>query len=380
MLINPKSGYAEIGDDLLTLTELKGDVDRMQESDDFKIVKTFNSQIKADGDGAVSTIISDGRKDRDNDVINPEGWDVSGYEKNPVVLWSHDPTIPPIAKSKIKVFKSKMTSKDTFAETEFAQSILELVKGGFINAKSVGFHPTDWDFDEKSGGFVFNKQELLEHSYVSVPANPRALVVARAAGINTQPVIRWAEKTLDEWTDNSSVFVPKSSVEAFYNSSSAGSVMFDMSTTTSNDLFQLNDSFWVPIKSADTTTSDWWDLGLGFKASEEEENMDELETKDLDEAEVEFASEDAEKYFSHILKMKAIKSRLESEGFSKEEIEIHAKEIDRLERGDPAPVVEEEKDASEERFEIDTDELAKTIKSAVDEARLTLAEVTGRVN
>ena len=37
--------------------------------------------------------------DRQGDTVNVDGWHTRGYLKNPVVLWGHDYSIPPIGKA-----------------------------------------------------------------------------------------------------------------------------------------------------------------------------------------------------------------------------------------------------------------------------------------
>jgi hypothetical protein len=70
---------------------------------------------------------------------------------------------------------------------------------GFLSATSVGFMPTKYAFvddPERRWGIDFLEQELLEFSCVPVPANPEALIDAKAAGIDTAAVREWAEKIL----------------------------------------------------------------------------------------------------------------------------------------------------------------------------------------
>jgi HK97 family phage prohead protease len=372
---NPYDGYIEIDNEIHSLSEFKNHLDLAKESSELKIVKTLNVEIdKSSDNNTVSTIISDGKIDRDNDTINPEGWNVEDYEKNPVVLWSHDSSIPPIAKSKVKVFKSKMTSKDTFAETEFAQTILELVKGGFINAKSVGFVPDRdaFEFDEKTGGFHFDKQSLLEHSYVSVPSNPRALVVARASGVNMAPLISWAEKTLDEWSDSNGVYVPKSNVETLYSAMSNSSVTFDVNTV---DTGTTSAGQWFnPIKTDEFKFSldeefnvDGANISIVF---DDEKEIDSMDNSEDDVVEL---KGEAKEYLDHVLNMRKIKAQLEDAGFTKDEIQMHVDEIDRLEKGLPEKT-------QEDVVTIDDDLLAGEIKEALSGLSDLLTEATGKVN
>ena len=59
----------------------------------------------------------------------------------------------------------------------------EMYKQGFLNAFSIGFIPKEYTDRNNADGSttrVFTKSELLEISAVPVPANPNALVLARA--------------------------------------------------------------------------------------------------------------------------------------------------------------------------------------------------------
>lgn len=117
--------------------------------------------------------------DRQGDVIDQGGWELGNFLKNPVMLWAHNYSALPVA----KVLNLAINTLGLVAEYEFApaegnpmaQQIKALVDGGFINAVSVGFIPK-----ERSGNTI-TKSELLEISFVPVPANQEALVLAAKA-------------------------------------------------------------------------------------------------------------------------------------------------------------------------------------------------------
>lgn len=146
--------------------------------------------------------ISTAARDRDGDVIQPKGWDLEAYKKNPVIMWAHDYSQPPVGKA-LSTVKSNDALKQTVDwisrdVSPFAFSIGRMVKQGFLNATSVGFKPKEFDMlDGEDVGFEFRGQELLENSIVPIPSNPEALVEARSVGIETAPVRKWAEQVLD---------------------------------------------------------------------------------------------------------------------------------------------------------------------------------------
>ena len=154
----------------------------------------------------ITFTISTGARDRDGDIIEQAGWELGDYRKNPVVLWAHDGSSPPIARAEsVAVEGSKLVSVARFPTREeyaFADTVFQLYKGGFLNATSVGFQPEELELMEGEDpgdiGFRFLRQKLMEYSAVPVPSNPEALVVARGAGIDVKPCAEWIERLLDE--------------------------------------------------------------------------------------------------------------------------------------------------------------------------------------
>lgn len=126
-------------------------------------------------DGSFEATISGIKTDRYGDTINPEGWDIKNFKKNPVLLWAHDHKTPTIGKAtKVWVEGKSLMMQGIFAPTEFAQELKLLAENGFLKAFSVGFKAVDYKFNEN--GIDFLKQELLEVSFVNVPAYADALM------------------------------------------------------------------------------------------------------------------------------------------------------------------------------------------------------------
>lgn len=148
--------------------------------------KEINEEEKTDI-GLVSTITID----RDGDVLLPEGCDLTNYKKNPVVQWAHEYWELPIGKALwVKTTDEGVLSKTKYANTEFANDVWELKKGGFLNAYSVGFMPLETITDEReietiktekgiNGDVrqIISKWELLEYSICPIPCNPDALTL-----------------------------------------------------------------------------------------------------------------------------------------------------------------------------------------------------------
>jgi HK97 family phage prohead protease len=145
----------------------------------------------------IEFVASDETVDRYGDVIRTSGWKVDNYLRNPVFLWGHKSTEPPIGKTvKLSIEKTPpaLVQMVEFATDPFSDRIFQLYKGGFLRAVSVGFRPTKTPkaiTDEESGritGYEFDGTELLELSGVSIPANPSALARAVEGGVITKEI------------------------------------------------------------------------------------------------------------------------------------------------------------------------------------------------
>ena len=128
-------------------------------------------------DTGFSFIASTATIDRQGDSVAQNGWELGSYMKNPVMLWAHDYTQLPVARA---VNLSVDPTKGLIGEAEFApaagnpfaEQLKIMVEEGFVSALSVGFIPK-----ERSGN-VITRSELLEISFVPVPANQEALMLA----------------------------------------------------------------------------------------------------------------------------------------------------------------------------------------------------------
>lgn len=151
-----------------------------------EVVAQKDFEGKALGENELIMVGSTSLIDRDNEILDIEGWDLKNYKKNPVVLPSHMYWEPAIGKSKKTwIEDGKLKFHILFPDTGInpvADVYKGLYKGGFMTASSVGFNPYEWKWGEKPGEprRTFMKQELLEISLVSVPANPEALLTEKA--------------------------------------------------------------------------------------------------------------------------------------------------------------------------------------------------------
>ena len=190
------------------------------ETPDANIRKEFlPDEVKAlDGESrTMQFTISTGTVDRDRDIITPDGWKLAAFKKNPVILWAHSYATPPIARAKrIKIEDGRLVSAAEFAPAEvypFAETIYQLILGGFLKATSVGFRPLKFLYNSERGGVDFAEQELLEFSLVPVPANPEALMDAKHAGIDVEPLKQWAEGVIERLSEEPGLWMPRSKVQ-----------------------------------------------------------------------------------------------------------------------------------------------------------------------
>lgn len=131
-------------------------------------------------------VLSDATPDRYGDVVEAKGWDLAWFRKNPIALFGHDNDFPIGTWENVRVEGGKLIGKLRFADAGTSPRIDELrslVQQKILKAVSVGFKPIETE-PNGNRGIRFLKQELLETSLVSVPANPAALAVAKSMNLS----------------------------------------------------------------------------------------------------------------------------------------------------------------------------------------------------
>lgn len=183
----------------------------------------FSEQEKT----AVSYITTS-RKDRDNEIVYPDGIILEEYRKHPVVLAFHRYDELPIGKNLWIKQDNPLTgliAKTQYANHEEAIKLFEYRKGGFPLATSIGFLPIEYilngekgfekelaymlskgwvkDINEvKNASAIIKKSVLLEYSDVSVPANPDAIQLAVSKGIKTFVSFDNLESPIENYEEN----------------------------------------------------------------------------------------------------------------------------------------------------------------------------------
>lgn len=175
-----------------------------------KAISDFMEKTKAASDtdsGTFRVIISTGDQDRQGDSVNQMGWDLSFFKSNPVVLWAHDYSALPVAVcTMIEVQAGRLVAEGKFAPAEanpFAQQVRKLYDLGILNTTSVGFIPKEFD---PNNSCMIIKQELLEFSFVPVPANPYAVAQRHVKELNIDAeMLRMKGITLEIKEDEAAV-------------------------------------------------------------------------------------------------------------------------------------------------------------------------------
>jgi len=157
----------------------------------------FQLQEVNEEEYTIKGVFSTGDVDRQGEIIDQKGWDLSSFLRNPVVLFAHDHYQPAIGKV-ISIglnLQEQLEGVIKFAveEYDFARTIFQLYKNGYMNAFSAGFINNEID-QRDDGTTILVKNELLEMSAVNVPAN--ALALAKSKGIDTKSLEEFQAKRI----------------------------------------------------------------------------------------------------------------------------------------------------------------------------------------
>ena len=139
----------------------------------------------------VRAVISTHDPDRAGDVIVPAGLrNADEFLRNPVVLWAHQRTMPPIGTcERLTIEPDRVIAETKFsAASPFARDVFALYAEGVLRGWSVGFvpvkaHPVRPARDRPATGTCYPEWDLLEYSAVPVPENPQALTLAVRKGL-----------------------------------------------------------------------------------------------------------------------------------------------------------------------------------------------------
>lgn len=132
-------------------------------------------------------VISTEAVDTYGTVFRMDGWDLSRYNNNPIVLYGHRSWDgnPDSIIGTGEVFKenNQLIGRVHFESSEdnpLADKVFRKVQNGTLRMASIGANPTEGHFGKKESGenpdvLYFDRQELLEFSIVPIGSNPDAL-------------------------------------------------------------------------------------------------------------------------------------------------------------------------------------------------------------
>ena len=144
----------------------------------------INSTTSYQEEGVIEVIVNSGKLDRQGEILDINGLDLTNYLESPVVAWGHKYDEPAIGKA-TKVWKDSSTGalkavvKFAIEHSDMAKLVYNLIKDGYMNAFSIGFIPIEGE-EDKDGNLIYTKSEMLEFSAVLVGADPRALATAKS--------------------------------------------------------------------------------------------------------------------------------------------------------------------------------------------------------
>src|SRR5499427_6349982 len=147
-------------------------------------------------------IASTATVDRYHEIIEPAGWRLESYRRNPVFQNAHNygDILFTLGKALVTEVRTVGERQALCQRIQFATEVnpvariaYGLYKGGFLNAVSVGFVPLRWEDGDRTDGTEgtggteaprrrYLEQELLEVSAVAIPANPDALALGLKSG------------------------------------------------------------------------------------------------------------------------------------------------------------------------------------------------------
>jgi HK97 family phage prohead protease len=147
--------------------------------------KPTETKAKEDESRIVTGVASSQNMDRDDDVIPMEAWNLADVNRaiarGMPMFFSHMQRGLPIGKvtkvwkdveAGVLRFRGALMPEGMFV---LADQVWSMMKGGFLNAVSIGFISRDYEWIEGAGR-KFKSLELLEISVVPIPANRDALV------------------------------------------------------------------------------------------------------------------------------------------------------------------------------------------------------------
>ena len=149
-----------------------------------KITKHVPATVKSvdEEKRTIRFIASSEDRDRYGDIIKQDGWDFNNFLANPVLMREHYYDEAPMGRI-IEIKVNENMQLEAVAEfvpkgiNPTADLYYEEWRLGFIRTVSVGFRGSEYKDDDL--GRIFTRMELLEISLCAIPANPKAVALAK---------------------------------------------------------------------------------------------------------------------------------------------------------------------------------------------------------
>ncbi|NNM86552.1 MAG: hypothetical protein HKL96_12450 [Phycisphaerales bacterium] len=155
------------------------------------------------GKREVVACISTGSKDRDNEVVRPEGL-VRQHYAGLTVFYDHDTRLPIGVTQWVKSDANRVLAKYRISDkTEFSRDMFAMAQDGVLTGYSIGFlsredsppSTAELTASPSLAGVrrIYRKWELLEFSLVGIPSNPEAtmLAISKKVSADTLARLQW---------------------------------------------------------------------------------------------------------------------------------------------------------------------------------------------
>jgi HK97 family phage prohead protease len=177
-------GESNDRDELESQCELIWSQSRSAEGKAMKIVR----KVHTDNSSGPDFVLSDNSVDRMGDQIEASGWQLDAFRRNNIALFNHRSDFPIGTWKNLRVEGNALVGRLVLAPegtSERIDEIRRLCSAGVLKAVSVGFREIE-SKPRGNGerGLLFTKQELVEASLVSIPANANALAIAKGLDIS----------------------------------------------------------------------------------------------------------------------------------------------------------------------------------------------------
>lgn len=169
----------------------------------FNFTTTMKAVSEEDEFIVIEGMASTDDKDKSGDVIPALAWSegLSGFRKNPVILFNHSYNEPVGKAVEVSIVPNGL--KIVAHIYKSSSKVYTLIKNGVLQAFSVGFMVKDADYDSMTDIFVIKAAELLEVSVVAVPANGEALFSMKKSFDNNDEYLSFIKSVTPNTGDTS---------------------------------------------------------------------------------------------------------------------------------------------------------------------------------